>query len=424
MRAIRKKLFILSYLGSLLLIVATFVPITKFNNQSFAFIDQFFYLSFAIIILSAINIILVTGKKYKISLIPTVLNTIIIAYGIYDILTIEGLKMTPNFTYGIALILYPIGIVFNLIGGLFTIGKGDKQKEITPITYDKKVDDNLEVSEPSNIVEDSDISLNYEEQIPISNLLDKNNLNKEQDNLIENNIVGYTIIEDNNIPIKDINDDIKNVETENIDVKNTSENLDNVDNEMNVIEENQKQVDTNDNIPTKGIEIDDNKISILDENDELLEEIEDYEYKDDDDFFEEVIDDIPINDHNNIIDEGSKEEIFMDDITQTQKIVPVIEENQQIDNEIPDVSISDENIMTNNMQVEDKPKPEFMALNPSDIKIDEKKVLFKKKEKKEEDPLARLMKRNIPMTLGRTCQFCGTKLGDDERICPICGRIN
>ncbi len=497
MKTIRKKLFILSYLGSLLLIVATVVPITKFNNQSFAFIDQFFYLSFAIIILSAITLVLVTIKKYKLSLIPTILNIVIIGYGVYDILTIEGLTSTPNFAYGIALILYPIGMIFSIIGGLFTIRKDVEQKEIKTVTYDEKMDNNFEVSEPPSIIEDTDISLNYEEQIPLANILNKNKFNDEQDNLNENDLIEDTDIDDDTEDIMnwdiDIENKDENVITENINIKNNDENIiteginienndeniitedmnieinnenitsqdndieDNTDNNIiddNIenswdyenldntnVTQNMEEKDSEPDVTLESIEDDDSsikdsdeninngEISILDENDELLEEIEEYEYKDDDDFFEEITEDIPTNADNNIIDDNiinsdSQEEIFMNDISEIQNLEPVKEENQLIDNEIPDLSLNDENIMTNNIQVEDKPKPEFMALNPSDIKIDEKKALFKKKEKKEEDPLKRLMKRNIPMTLGRTCQFCNTPLGDDERICPICGRIN
>ena len=92
MKSIKNKLFILNYVGSLLLILATFLPIIKFNNQSFAFIDQFFYLSFAIVILSTAVLILTTAKKYKWSLIPTILCAGVIVYGIYNILNIYVLN--------------------------------------------------------------------------------------------------------------------------------------------------------------------------------------------------------------------------------------------------------------------------------------------------------------------------------------------
>lgn len=417
MRTIRKKLFILSYLGGLLLIMATVVPITKFNNQSFAFIDQFFYLSFAIIILSAINIVLVTLKKYKLSLIPTILNIAIISYGVYDILTIEGLKSTPNFAYGIALILYPIGMIFSIIGGLLTTNKNSEQKETKTVSYEEKMDNNLEVSEPPSIIENTDVSLNYEEQIPLSNILNKNKSNEDD------------LIEEINIDNR-IEDEISNTIDDNIENSWDDKNLDNDINVIqNTVENIEQNVDlnsndeNNSNVRDDSIEtINNSEISMLDENDDLLEEIEEYEYKDDDDFFEEITEDTHENSDDNIVD--SQEEVFVDDDSLAPIIEPIKNENQEINNEIPDLSLDDENIMTNNIQIEDKPKPEFMAINPSDIKIDEKKSLFKKKEKKEEDPLKHLMNRNIPMTLGRTCQFCSTQLGDDERICPICGRIN
>ena len=125
-----------------------------------------------------------------------------------------------------------------------------------------------------------------------------------------------------------------------------------------------------------------------------------------------------------IIDKLDNDDIVMDDLDEVSNQPSLEKYNiKNEDLEIPDQS-DDNNIMINNIQIEDKPKQEFMAINPFDIKVDEKKPLFKKKEKMEEDPIQKLMKRNIPMTLGRTCQFCNTPLGDDERICPICGRIN
>ncbi|MCI9434468.1 MAG: hypothetical protein HFI86_04275 [Bacilli bacterium] len=423
MESIRKKFFILSYIGSLLLIVATIVPIIKFNNQSFAFIDEFFYLSFAIIILSTINLVLVTMKKYKISLIPTILNLIIIAYGIYKILNIDGLsiiKSSADFSYGIAFILYPVGLIINIIGGLFTMN--NRKEEINIINHEEEVDINLEVNEPQNINEE-DIILNYEEQIPISDILNKSNIRNEQDNIIESN---ETIsIEQTDEMLEINNENGKNIENINITTDNNIENSDNVsiaENIENDSFDNDFNSEAKNIIANENEKItDDSEISMLDENDELLDEIEEYDYKDDDDFFEEIIDEDHV-EPNNIQNDDDKY-TMANEITEINNREVGEINNQGLDNEIPDLSLNDQNIMVNNVQVEDKPKPEFMALNPSDIKINEKNIP-KKKDKKEEEPLKKLTKRNIPMTLGRTCQFCSTELGDDERICPICGRIN
>ncbi|MCI8777839.1 MAG: hypothetical protein HFI87_01610 [Bacilli bacterium] len=423
MESIRKKFFILSYIGSLLLIVATIVPIIKFNNQSFAFIDEFFYLSFAIIILSTINLVLVTMKKYKISLIPTILNLIIIAYGIYKILNIDGLsiiKSSADFSYGIAFILYPVGLIINIIGGLFTMN--NRKEEINIINHEEEVDINLEVNEPQNINEE-DIILNYEEQIPISDILNKSNIRNEQDNIIESN---ETIsIEQTDEMLEINNENGKNIENINITTDNNVENSDNVsiaENIENDSFDNDFNSEAKNIIANENEKItDDSEISMLDENDELLDEIEEYDYKDDDDFFEEIIDEDHV-EPNNIQNDDDKY-TMANEITEINNREVGAINNQGLDNEIPDLSLNDQNIMVNNVQVEDKPKPEFMALNPSDIKINEKNIP-KKKDKKEEEPLKKLTKRNIPMTLGRTCQFCSTELGDDERICPICGRIN
>lgn len=423
MKRIRQKFFILNYLGSLLLITAIFVPIVKFNNQSFAFIDQFFYLSFAIVILSTITLILATIKKFKLSLIPTLLNIIIIVYGIYDILTIEGIKSTQDFSYGIAFLLFPIGIILNIIGGLLATNNITKEKE--NVINDKKIslkndnndniDDTLEVEEPNDIIEDSVINLDYNEQIPISNLLNKNDtIDDNQD---------YKIDDNNSINNKfDISND------EMLDTTNQNVTQDNIsDSDTEVIDndkiENLQNSAENDEVTAQGSNNSKNveKISVLSEDDNLLEEIDEYEYNDDD-FFEEIDEDKTNNNDNDIINIPSiEEEILMEDINDNQSVEQA-ELKTNLDTEIPD--INNENVMTNNTQIEDEPKPEFMALNPSDIKIDNKKTLFKQKEKKEENPLERMMKRNIPTTLGRTCQFCNTPLGDDERICPICGRIN
>ena len=423
MESIRKKFFILSYIGSLLLIVATIVPIIKFNNQSFAFIDEFFYLSFAIIILSTINLVLVTMKKYKISLIPTILNLIIIAYGIYKILNIDGLsiiKSSADFSYGIAFILYPVGLIINIIGGLFTMN--NRKEEINIINHEEEVDINLEVNEPQNINEE-DIILNYEEQIPISDILNKSNIRNEQDNIIESN---ETIsIEQTDEMLEINNENGKNIENINITTDNNVENSDNVsiaENIENDSFDNDFNSEAKNIIANENEKItDDSEISMLDENDELLDEIEEYDYKDDDDFFEEIIDEDHV-EPNNIQNDDDKY-TMANEITEINNREVGAINNQGLYNEIPDLSLNDQNIMVNNVQVEDKPKPEFMALNPSDIKINEKNIP-KKKDKKEEEPLKKLTKRNIPMTLGRTCQFCSTELGDDERICPICGRIN
>lgn len=409
MRHIRQKFFILNYLGSLLIITATFVPIIKFNNQAFAFIDQFFYLSFAIVILSTITLILATMKKFKLSLIPTILNMIIIIYGIYSILSIDGMSIIKTneesgFNYGIAFWLYPIGIILNILGGLLStnhnVKKKEKEKKIQPLLQENN---NLEIKEPNDIPEETVINLDYNEQIPLSNILNKN-----------------------------ISTDIQQTEVINVDSNNKSiDNSEFLSNELE--QENKEQIlnkNQNEIIDDVSLKKDDNEISnkvqnisILQEDDTLLEEIEEYQYSDDE-FFEEIAEDEIIENHDDTINiPNIDEEILMDDIPDNQDInKPNISHN--IDVEIPDIDLTSEDLMTNNTQIIDEPKPEFMALNPSDIKVDTKKTFFKKKEKKEEDPLERIMKRNIPTTLGRTCQFCNTPLGDDERICPICGRIN
>lgn len=513
MKSIKNKLFVLNYVGSLLLILATFLPIIKFNNQSFAFIDQFFYLSFAIVILSTAVLILTTAKKYKWSLIPTILCAGIIVYGIYTILNIDGLKTMQNISYGIAFIVYPIGFVLNLIGGIFT----------------KNIDKNIEINKEEiseNIIEDN---LNNDaeafsdfdnsEQIPLNNIINanlnetitsdndivdiNNNFSENIEEINIDNVERFEIQEDiineiksddvvleqpiNNIPetqnleidnnvdfslnndssnyeknnINKINDevDVNDInfeetmkiidEIENSDINNnqtnnsnnTNENIFSLDN--NILDQNNMIYNQNDNIepvideeflldedenPLSN-EINDNQINSF-EQINTDEDNFDFSISDNSNHNEDEIKNIEITPiiedeivQSEIVDENSNDdEIFMVDIESENNIENnVIVKNENL--EIPDLDIEND-IMTNNTQIEEKVEQNFMAINPSDIKIDEKKVLFKKKEKKEEDPLQKIMNRNIPRTLERNCQFCSTPLGDDERICPLCGRIN
>lgn len=394
MNSIRKKLFIISYLGNILLLIATFVPIVKFNNQSFAFIDQFFYLSFAIVILVTISLTLTTMKKYTLSLIPNIINFVIISYGIYEILNIEGLKLTPNLSYGIALILYPIGIIFVMIGSFFTKPNNEiKEKKSAKKIIQPIIETPDSIKEPENIIDSINVNFDSDEQIPLSQIINNEIDNEQQFNNETTNIV-------QDIPMINEKQLITNDEE-----LNTSYNLNNQD-DKNVIIDNidpevkEKNIDDDQDLEDTLTSI---NINNLDNNDDLLEEVNEES-----------------NSNLNIDDEFS-----MVDIPENLSQEPVVNmQNTFSNSEIPDISINDENLMTNNTQVEDQPKQEFMALNPSDIKVEEKKPIFKKKEKKEDDPLEKLMQRNIPMTLGRTCQFCNTTLGDDERICPICGRIN
>lgn len=388
MKSLRNKLYILSYLGNVLMLIATFVPIIKFNNQSFAFIDQFFFSSFVVVIMVTASLVLITMRKYKLSLIPTIINISIIAFGIYKIFTIEGLNLTENLSYGIALILYPIAAIMIIVGNLLTTKK-ETNKKIKAQTKEPINDTPIQkINEPQEATINNVIqSFNSEEQIPLEQIINKENLNQNKEISIDNqnNITSGEILENNGIKDENNLDDIDILE----DISDYTEiKTEEVKDEINNIEV--------------------NEFPSFDE-DQIIENIS----NDDEDFFEEIYDDEPNND--NVLSE-------------------IVEENNELPSEdtylknenleIPDISINDENIMLNNTQIEDKPKPEFMAINPGDIKIQEKKPLFKKKEKPEEDPLAKIMKRNVPMTLGRTCQFCNTPLGDDERICPLCGRIN
>lgn len=383
MDSLRKKLFIISYLGNLLLLVALFLPVLKFNNQSFSFIDQYFYLSIGIIIIITLSLILITMKKYKLSLITTTISVSIIVYGIIKIINIDGLKLMTDLSYNIiTFVLFAVGFVFSIIGDLFA--NGNSNNEQTNISTEKGYN-----YEPIQNIYDnnmnSNLDINENEQIPLSQIM--------------NNSIEDSIVTDMNFSLKDnSNINIKNhVANEN---SNTIENI---------------HTNTFDDINYNFTEPDSSN------NDDLINE----QTTDNIDVglstFNNNLQENNVNEDSNIID---NDDIIMNDINEINNQPSLEKYNiKNEDLEIPDQS-NDSNLMINNIQEEDKPKQEFMAINPFDIKVDEKKPLFKKKEKKEEDPIQKLMKRNIPMTLGRTCQFCNTPLGDDERICPICGRIN
>lgn len=383
MDSLRKKLFIISYLGNLLLLVALFLPVLKFNNQSFSFIDQYFYLSIGIIIIITLSLILITMKKYKLSLITTTISVSIIVYGIIKIINIDGLKLMTDLSYNIiTFVLFAVGFVFSVIGDLFA--NGNSNNEQTNISTEKGYN-----YEPIQNIYDnnmnSNLDINENEQIPLSQIM--------------NNSIEDSIVTDMNFSLKDnSNINIKNhVANEN---SNTIENI---------------HTNTFDDINNNFTEPDSSN------NDDLINEQTTDNIDDGLSTFNNNLQENNVNEDSNIID---NDDIIMNDINEINNQPSLEKYNiKNEDLEIPDQS-NDSNLMINNIQEEDKPKQEFMAINPFDIKVDEKKPLFKKKEKKEEDPIQKLMKRNIPMTLGRTCQFCNTPLGDDERICPICGRIN
>ena len=420
MDSLRKKLFIISYLGNLLLLVALFLPILKFNNQSFSFIDQYFSLSIGIIILITLSLILITIKKYKLSVVPTTISAAIIIYGIIKITNIDGLKLMTDLSYSIiTFVLFAVGFVFSIIGDLFANGNSNNEQ----INISTQKDYNYEPIQnmyDNNI--NSNLDLNENEQIPLSQIMSNNINDSIQDSVVpdmnlslENNsldVTNNTLTESTNFNNHDLLNEQNTVGIDNNSAGFNNSQENNVSEDSNLIEN--INIDTFDDINNNFTEF------MSSNNDDLISEPTTN--------IDNNSSELNNNLQNNIINEDSNlidnDDIIMNDISEINNQPSLEKYNiKNEDSEIPDQS-NDSNLMINNTQEEDKPKQEFMAINPFDIKIDEKKPLFKKKEKKEEDPIQKLMKRNIPMTLGRTCQFCNTPLGDDERICPICGRIN
>ena len=424
MSKIRKYLFILNYLGSLLVILSTFMPIISFNNQKFLFIDQYLTLSIVIGFLSTITIIITTMKKYKLSIIPTIMNALVIAYGIYKIFTLDNLNMMSNVSYEIAVILYPIGILCCLLGGIFTKNTGIEEK----INITK---DNVTNSE-NNDYSLNDIHTNFEEsdQIPLDNL---RNINDVDNNNNYNN-VSYQ----NSESIQEVNNIIKEEDIPNnlftYNVNNLEKNNDIVSTDISFNDNNQIEENIPKNIET--IQLDQNipediETTNLDQN--IPEDIEttnedqnipeDIKTTNEDQNILEDIEITNLDENNNFEDNIDDNLLFMDDINDNANIVEKNNNYINNNNEIPDID-EQNNIMMNNTQIEDTPKQEYMAINPSDIKINEKNSFFNKNKKADIDPIEKIMNRKIPTTLGRKCQFCNALLGDDERICPLCGRIN
>ena len=420
MDSLRKKLFIISYLGNLLLLVALFLPVLKFNNQSFSFIDQYFSLSIGIIILITLSLILITIKKYKLSVVPTTISAAIIIYGIIKITNIDGLKLMTDLSYSIiTFVLFAVGFVFSIIGDL--LANGNSNNEQTNISTQKDYNyEPIQNMYDNNI--NSNLDLNENEQIPLSQIMSNNINDSIQDSVVpdmnlslENNsldVTNNTLTESTNFNNHDLLNEQNTVGIDNNSAGFNNSQENNVSEDSNLIEN--INIDTFDDINNNFTEF------MSSNNDDLISEPTTN--------IDNNSSELNNNLQNNIINEDSNlidnDDIIMNDISEINNQPSLEKYNiKNEDSEIPDQS-NDSNLMINNTQEEDKPKQEFMAINPFDIKIDEKKPLFKKKEKKEEDPIQKLMKRNIPMTLGRTCQFCNTPLGDDERICPICGRIN
>ena len=477
MDSLRKKLFIISYLGNLLLLVALFLPILKFNNQSFSFIDQYFSLSIGIIILITLSLILITIKKYKLSVVPTTISAAIIIYGIIKITNIDGLKLMTDLSYSIiTFVLFAVGFVFSIIGDLFANGNSNNEQtnistqkdyNYEPIQnmYDNNINSNLDLNENEQIPLSQIMSNNINDSIqdsvvPDMNLSLENNsldvtnntltestnfnnhdlLNEQNTVGIDNNSAGFNNSQENSV--SENSNLIENINTNTLDVtNNTLTESTNFNNHDLLNEQNTVGIDNNSSIFNNSQENNVSEDSNLIENinidtfDDINNNFTEFMSSNNDDLISEPTTNIDNNSselnnnlQNNIINEDSNlidnDDIIMNDISEINNQPSLEKYNiKNEDSEIPDQS-NDSNLMINNTQEEDKPKQEFMAINPFDIKIDEKKPLFKKKEKKEEDPIQKLMRRNIPMTLGRTCQFCNTPLGDDERICPICGRIN
>lgn len=483
---------IVIYVGVLLTILAVFVPTVSFEimgkTQYFSIMDNGFkgqILGGIIVALASLVLILMTLKKYKYMVIPTVLDIILIVISINQIYNMEAIKLI-DYKRGISNILFPVGIIITIFGEVLLIFSNkinnitDKKKEEKLI--DKAID-NLGDMDPELenqlIMAQEESNIDYSgEQIPLTSLKNDNISNKSfepdvvenvnMDNVSENFLFdnevhtdyintsldssGEVKIENNNtdlnpvnnistvdnlsfenitnnndivntvenistseisnpvenISTNDISNNVENVSTsdilnpvENISTSEVSNNVENVSNNLDVTindntpsfsvsysfaspVENTNEEFTPQNVPMTSFYDDDDDI-------EFLPDLEDEEYDDEDSYDLEDV-------------QNSNEVSFED--------TPIQSDNYS---DIPDVK--NENFMVNNVQKFDEVAPQYMAINPSDRITEHKEEIIQKS-------TVDFANRNVTRLKNRFCAFCQTPLGDDERICPECGRIN
>lgn len=392
------------YLGVLIIITSFFIPIISFDGNSFALIDNNPYIPTVVIILCVAELILLRLKKPKLVIIPLIVNIVLIFLAIKDIFSIDGLDLV-EYKKEIAVFLFPIGVILCIIAEVLIIFTNNeflekrKEKKKVEKSIDKALDSlgefvskesNEEIKKPKlksifdysepkipiDALKLSDIPSESVPQIEVENeIIDNLDFNKISETLLFDNEVKFDLFNSSINSYSDVNYDFEsNVINENsYDIP--YDNL--VDMNFSEVVNNQ----TNDNYLNNNETYNFNGISVRDN--EVVESLDDF-------------------------DDG------MQDVIENVQEIPFKSYNNNL-SDVPE--ISNENVMINNIQEADIPKQTYMAINPNDRIVD-------MEIKKEDVPQINITDRKIDNSLGRTCNFCGTPLGNNERICPLCGRIN
>lgn len=437
---------IVVYFGVLITILSVFVPMISFDGNSYGLMDNGFssqIMGALIIVFAALVLIFMTLKKYKLMFIPTVVDIILIIISISQIYKIDGISLV-EYKREIANILFPIGIIITIFGEVMLIfsGKIDKisKKHKEEKLIEKAIDNLGENDSDSNellVASDSDFEEDFSgEQIPIESLnkniagknfepevIDDVNINVTNENLLFDNEVHEDLI---NTSLNESSDkEEKNNVVDNVSNSIVENSHDKINND-NVVENYNSKVDSSSSIvENDGNDLNDSNFTTsepsinvnysiaspnVDYNNDEFEpkNVEITNLYDDDDDIEFLPD---------LDDDFEDEDIDFEDVENSNLAYEDFSNQSNSNNysDIPDVK--EENYMINNVQKVDEVAPQYMAINPSDRKIDIK-------EEKIEKSTVDFSKRNITRLKNRFCSFCQTPLGDDERICPECGRIN
>lgn len=468
---------IVIYLGVLLTILSVFVPIVSFDimneTQSFSIMDNGFkgqILGGIIIALAALVLFLMTLKKYKFMFVPTFIDIILIIISINQIYNMEEIKLI-EYKREIANILFPIGIIVTLFGEVLIVfsNKIDKftKKHEEEKLIEKAIDNLGDVdseTEKQLIIAQENNDDFVGEQIPLDNLkrnavpsksfepdvVDNVNMDNINENLLFDNEVHADLINSKLDTPYDVVESSDNITTfsNNIENNTTVENkvVDNlnaienttIDNNLNVVEnttidnnlnvsennvvENSENISGNFNEPS--IKVSYSFASPSNETDDFApQNVEMTNFYDDDDDDIEFLPDLDDDDINQMSESTSSDEDYDyedEDIVfeeQVNNVIPDFSQPIVSDNysDIPDVG--GDNFMINNIQKHDEIAPQYMAFNPSDRVVNNTEEVIP-------NSTVDFANRNIIRLKNRYCSFCNTPLGDDERICPKCGRIN
>ena len=472
---------IVIYIGVLLTILSVFVPVVSLEvmgeTQSFSIMDNGLlgYILGGIIVLMAASVLfLMTLKKHKIMFVPTFIDIVLFIITISQIYNMDDLKMV-EYKREISNILFPCGIIITIFGEVLLVFSSSLDKMSVKHKESKLIDkaiDNLGEMDAdmeaqlAAVQEDSPSIDPSTEQIPVSNIsfsFDEklstnnkpvnqpvlNNVKSFEPDVVENievNGSNENLIFDNEVKLDSINTVMENTEVNNIASNNVIDNY-NINNipSNNVVDNyNMNSIPSNNvvdnfnmnNIPSNNV-VDNNVTSenvsynVVNNYDNDDSNVINVSYSIatpiiDDNNDEDIIQNIPMtslyddavtsqDDFEFLPDLDDEVQTSNDDMIDIASNVISDEVKIESDNYSDIPEINSENYMFNNVQEPDEVKPQYMAINPSD-RINN--------EEEEQDYVEDRPIRQLPRLKNRSCSFCNTPLGDDERICPECGRIN